>query len=43
LISGDFVKKDGTMRFTEEQAKKGRIGLIMGADVINTAIKTIKS
>ena len=43
LISGDFVKKDGTSRFTEEQAKKGRIGLIMGADVINTAIKAIKS
>ena len=43
LVSGDFVKKDGTTRFTEDQAKKGKIGLIMGADVIKTAIKMIKS
>jgi 2,3-bisphosphoglycerate-independent phosphoglycerate mutase len=43
LISGDFIKKDGTTRFTEDQAKKGKIGLVMGADVIKKAIKTIKS
>jgi 2,3-bisphosphoglycerate-independent phosphoglycerate mutase len=43
LVSADFVKKDGTTRFTEDQAKKGKIGLIMGANVINTAIKMIKS
>ena len=43
LVSGDFVKKDGTTRFTEDQAKKGSIGLLMGANVISTAIKMIKS
>ncbi|HEX5358788.1 MAG TPA: phosphoglycerate mutase, partial [Candidatus Nitrosotalea sp.] len=43
LVSGDFIKKDGTTRFTEDQAKKGKIGLLMGADVIKTAVKMIKS
>jgi 2,3-bisphosphoglycerate-independent phosphoglycerate mutase len=43
LVSGDFIKKDGTTRFTEDQAKKGSIGLVMGATVIPTAIKAIKS
>ncbi len=42
LISGDSVKKDGTTRFTEEQAKKGSIGLLAGSDVIKTAIDLIK-
>lgn len=43
LVSGDFIKKDGTVRFTEDQAKKGKIGLLMGADVIKTSINMIKS
>ena len=43
LVSGDSVRKDGTTRFTEDQAKKGRIGLLAGADVIKTAINLIKS
>jgi len=43
LVSGNSVKKDGTTRFTEEQAKKGRMGLLAGADVIKTAIRLIKS
>jgi len=43
LVSGDSVKKDGTTRFTEEDAKKGSIGLLAGADVIKTALKLIKS
>ncbi len=43
LVSGDFIKKDGTTRFTEDQAKKGKIGLLMGAEVIKTAVKMIKS
>ncbi len=42
LISGNSVKKDGTTRFTEEQAKKGKLGLLAGADVIKTAIDLIK-
>ena len=43
LVSGDSVRKDGTTRFTEDQAKKGKIGLLAGADVIKTAINLIKS
>lgn len=43
LVSGDSVKKDGTARFTEQDAKKGKIGLLAGADVIKTAIQLIKS
>ncbi|VVC06322.1 2,3-bisphosphoglycerate-independent phosphoglycerate mutase 1 [uncultured archaeon] len=42
LVSGDSVKKDGTTRFTEEQAKKGKIGLLAGADVIKTAISLLR-
>ncbi len=42
LISGDSIKKDGTTRFTEEQAKKGRVGMLAGADVIKTAIGLIR-
>ncbi|HET6458204.1 MAG TPA: phosphoglycerate mutase, partial [Nitrosopumilaceae archaeon] len=43
LVSGDSVKKDGTTRFTEDEAKKGKIGLLAGSDVIKTALKLIKS
>lgn len=43
LVSADFIKNDGTTRMTEEQAKKGSIGLIQGAEVIETSLKLIKS
>ena len=43
LISADFIKNDGTTRMTEEQAKKGSIGLIQGAEVIETSLNVIKS
>ena len=43
LVSGDFLKKDGTTRMTEEQAKKGSIGLLQGAEVVLTALNLIKS
>ena len=43
LVSGDFIKKDGTTRMTEEQAKKGSIGMLQGADVVTTALNLIKS
>lgn len=43
LVSGDFLKKDGTTRMTEEQAKKGSIGLLQGAEVVSTALNLIKS
>jgi len=43
LISGDMVTNDDTQRFIEIEAKKGRIGLIDGAQVITTGIDVIKS
>ncbi len=43
LVSGDFIKNDGTIRMTEEQAKKGSIGLLQGAEVVPKALELIKS
>ena len=43
LISGNMVTSDDTQRFTETEARKGRIGLIDGAQVITTGIDVIKS
>jgi len=43
LVSGDFIKSDGTTRITEEQAKEGSLGLLQGADVVPTALNLIKS
>jgi len=43
LVSSNFIKNDGTTRMTEEQAKKGSIGLLQGADVVITALNLIKS
>ena len=43
LVSADFIKNDGTTRMTEEQARKGSIGLIQGAEVIETSLNLIKS
>jgi len=42
LVSGDFIKDDGTLRVTENEAKKGGIGLIEGAQVVNTVLDLIK-
>lgn len=42
LVSGDFIKKDKTQRFTETEAKKGSIGLIEGAEVVTSALNLIK-
>ena len=42
LVSGDFIKDDGTLRVTENEAKKGGIGLIEGAQVVMTALDLIK-
>jgi 2,3-bisphosphoglycerate-independent phosphoglycerate mutase len=39
LISGKFVRKDASRRFTEYYASKGRLGLVMGSDVLSTAIR----
>jgi 2,3-bisphosphoglycerate-independent phosphoglycerate mutase len=43
LVSGDFIKKDGTTRMTEKQAKHGSIGLLQGAEVVSKALELIKS
>lgn len=39
LVSGARVKQDGSARFTEKYAKSGALGLLMGADVLDTAIR----
>lgn len=39
LVSGPHVKQDGSARFTETYSKRGSLGLIMGADVLDTAIR----
>lgn len=39
LVSGHGIKQDGSARFTEGYAKKGSLGLLMGADVISTVLK----
>jgi 2,3-bisphosphoglycerate-independent phosphoglycerate mutase len=41
LVSSSRVEHDGSARFTENYAKRGRLGLLMGADVLPTAIKMI--
>ena len=43
LVSGNFIEKDGTTRMTEEQAKKGSIGLLQGAEVVTKSLELIKS
>ena len=43
LISGNKIKNDGSERFTESDGVKGEIGLLEGAQVVNTALDIIKS
>ena len=43
LVSGNNVKQDGSARFTENCGKRGRLGLLMGSDVLPTAIRMISS
>jgi len=43
LVSGDSIKKDNSKRFTEEEAKKGIIGLLEGSQVVTTSLQLIKS
>ena len=43
LISGDMITNDDTKRFTEEEGKKGTIGLIEGAQVVKTGIELFKT
>ncbi|MDQ3807133.1 MAG: alkaline phosphatase family protein [Thermoproteota archaeon] len=41
LVSGSQVKQDGSARFTESYAKRGRLGLLKGTDVLTTAIAMV--
>ncbi len=43
LVSGDRVGNDGTTRMTEAQAARGRMGTLMGADVVPAALDLIRS
>jgi len=43
LISGNKIKNDNSQRFTESDGAKGEIGLLEGAQVVNTALDIIKS
>ena len=43
LVSGDQIKNDGTRRMTEEQAKRGSIGLLEGSQVVPTSLNLIRS
>lgn len=38
LVSGTKVKQDGSARYTEKYARKGSLGLLMGASVLPTII-----
>ena len=41
LVSSSRIRQDRSARFTEGYAKRGRLGLLMGADVLPTAIKMV--
>ena len=43
IVSADFIKNDGTTRMTEEQAKKGSIGLLQGSEVVTKSLELIRS
>ena len=43
LVSGNNVTSDDSTRYTECDGEKGSIGLLYGAQVLETAIKLIKS
>jgi 2,3-bisphosphoglycerate-independent phosphoglycerate mutase len=42
LVSGKRVRQDGSARFTEGYGKKGSLGLLMGAEVLSTAIGMVR-
>jgi len=41
LVSGSRIKQDGSARFTENYAKSGKLGLLMGVDVLPTSIQLV--
>jgi 2,3-bisphosphoglycerate-independent phosphoglycerate mutase len=42
LISGERAMKDNSARFTESYASRGKLGLLMGASVLDTAINMVR-
>ncbi|MBV9667579.1 MAG: phosphoglycerate mutase, partial [Nitrososphaeraceae archaeon] len=42
LISGNNILNDNSTRFTEHCASRGSLGLLMGVNVLNTAINMIR-
>lgn len=42
LISGNLINSDGSARFTEKYAARGKIGQIMGAQVLKNALNLLK-
>ena len=42
LISGNNILNDNSTRFTEHCASRGSIGLLMGVNVLNTAINMVR-
>lgn len=43
LVSADFINSDETFRYTEDDAKKGSLGLLEGSQVLKTALAQLKS
>ncbi len=43
LVSGDLIENDGSTRYTEKDAKKGKMGLLEGSQVLMTCLELIKS
>ena len=43
LISGDMITNDDSQRFTEEEGRKGAIGLIEGAQVVKIGMDLFKT
>jgi 2,3-bisphosphoglycerate-independent phosphoglycerate mutase len=41
LISGNLINSDGSARFTEKYAARGKIGQIMGAQVLKNALNLV--
>jgi 2,3-bisphosphoglycerate-independent phosphoglycerate mutase len=41
LISGKMAMKDDSARFTESYASRGRLGMLMGVNVLDTAISIV--
>jgi 2,3-bisphosphoglycerate-independent phosphoglycerate mutase len=42
LISGNRVMKDNSVRFTESYASRGKLGSLLGASVLDTAINMVR-